>query len=81
VVDRKQNVVFENTPIKKHLGTTKGKKCFEFWGEKEPCKECVSDSVRKDGSEKIREVSVDNKYFKVKCYPIILSDGSCEETV
>ena len=81
VVDRKYNVVFENSPMQEHLGITKGKKCFEFWGEKEPCRDCVSASVRKHGSERIREVAVDKKYFKVKCYPIILSDGSCEETV
>lgn len=81
VVDRKYNVVFENTPMQEHLGRTKGNKCFEFWGEKEPCKNCVSASVRENCTERIREVEIENKHFKVKCYPIILSDGSCEETV
>ena len=81
VVDRKYNVVFENTPIQEHLGTTKGKKCFEFWKENEPCRECVSALVRENCTDSIREVEIDDKYFKVKCYPIILSDGSCEETV
>ena len=81
VVDRKYNVVFENTPMQEHLGTTKGKKCFEFWKENEPCIECVSELVRENCTVNIREIEIDDKYFKVKCYPIILSDGSCEETV
>jgi PAS domain S-box-containing protein len=81
VVDRKYNVVYENTPMQEHLGITKGKKCFEFWKEKEPCKDCVSALVRENCLERIREVEIDNKHFKVKCYPIILSDGSCEKTV
>jgi len=81
VVDRKYNVIFENAPMREQVGTTKGKKCFEFWKEKEPCKDCVSASVRKNCSERIREVDVDSKHYRVKCYPIILSDGSCKETV
>ena len=48
VVDRKYNVIFENSPMQEHLGVTKGKKCFEFWEGKEPCKGCVSASVRKE---------------------------------
>ena len=67
--------------MQEHLGITKGKKCFEFWSENEPCKNCVSASVRENCTERIREVEINDKHFKVKCYPIILSDGSCEETV
>ena len=81
VVDKQYNVIFENTPMQEHLGKTEGKKCYEFWKETAPCENCVSATVRDDRSERIREVEIDNKYFRVKCYPIILSDGSCEETV
>ncbi len=81
VVDRKYKVLFENAPMQTDLGKTEGKKCYEFWGEQEPCQNCVSATARKEFSPKIREVEVDNKFFKIKCYPILLSDGTCEETV
>ena len=81
VVDKKHKVLFENLPMQESYGRNEGKKCYEFWGEQEPCENCVSAATRKEFSPKIREVEVNHKYFKVKCYPTILSDGTCEETV
>lgn len=81
VVNRNYDVVFENSPMQKEFGGTRGKKCYAFWNGNRPCQNCVSEKVRGDYEVRIREEKLDNRFYRIKCYPIVLEDGSCEETI
>ena len=56
VVDRDYNVKFANKALQEEFGDLTGKKCYEFWDGTVPCKECVSEIVRQEGSSRQREV-------------------------
>ena len=81
VVDQDYNVVFVNRAMLKELKTEVNKKCYELWGDKTPCTYCVSKSAIKKGRSQKREVQMMGRFFAIKCYPLLLDDGTCNETV
>lgn len=81
VVDRNYTVVFVNKAMQEAFGDVKGTKCYEFWGGMIPCQECISKIVRQDRSSQQREVEKQGQFFRVQCYPLMLDDGTCEESI
>jgi len=81
VVDRHNNVVFENRPMQRFFGKTTGRKCYELWNQDSPCDHCAATDARHDSKAKIQEKKSNNRFYSVKCYPILLADGTCDEIV
>lgn len=81
VIDMNFNVTFSNKAMDEKFGNFKNKKCYELWGEIEPCKECVAAIARRQQCTETREVEKDGAYYQVQYFPIIRPDGTCKEAI
>jgi PAS domain S-box-containing protein len=81
IVDSHHNVIFANKAMQTALGNITGTKCYEFWEGTIPCKECVSALARQEISAGQREVKRQGRYYKIQCYPIVMPEGTCDETI
>mgnify|MGYP001263497207 CR=1 FL=1 len=77
VVDNNNNILYANKAMKDVLGEDLvGMKCYEAYGESEPCGFCISKRSIETNETIQKEEIIMDKYFSIKSSPILDENGN-----
>lgn len=75
VVNKDKEVLYINDAIKRDLGNSSEKSCYEHLGKIEPCNGCVAEEAFNKGEILTKEEELMGKIYSIKCSPMTDSTG------
>lgn len=76
VVDKENNIIYANKPMKKALGDNIiGKKCYELLNDGKKCDFCICNRTLSSGEVIQKEETIGGRYYSVKSSPLVNAEG------